>query len=106
MKVILTWPEVKSLVSIIGRCCGNHYLLQRDHSGQWEFEVRPRICFFPSENKLAETEVRARIGVLIFIEEERHHDVLKLLRHAGSGTHGSLVQGCDDADRNSNCLCH
>uniref|UniRef100_F6HWP7 Uncharacterized protein n=1 Tax=Vitis vinifera TaxID=29760 RepID=F6HWP7_VITVI len=27
-------------------CCENHYLLQRDHSGQWEFEVRPRLCFF------------------------------------------------------------
>ena len=50
-------------------CCENHHLLQGDHSGQWEFEVRPRICFLPSENKLAETEVRARIGVLIFIDE-------------------------------------
>ena len=27
-------------------CCENHYLLQRDHSRQWEFEVRPRLCFF------------------------------------------------------------
>ena len=50
-------------------CCENHYLLQRDHSGQWEFEVRPRLCFFHPKTNWQKLKWGARIGVLIFIDE-------------------------------------
>lgn len=63
-----TWPEAKSLVSITGRGVKAIIFYKEIIVGNENLRLDQDLAI-PSEDKLAETEVRAQTGVLIFIDE-------------------------------------